>query len=116
MKCFKGTFYFISFRFISEHLGRNGAVPDDWVPRERTRTNDVLSLDPGLPPPAYIDIDPPEPAAADNPAAVEPDDHHVEDKVERQLNHLLSVFPNPDPECLHAKVLEFTDKEEEMVR
>jgi hypothetical protein len=88
-------------------------VPDDWTPKERPPPNSVLSLDPGLPPPAFIDVDPPDPVPVNNP---EPDDHHVEDKVERQLSHLLSVFPNTDPEFLHNKVLEFTDKEEEMAR
>jgi len=69
-----------------------------------------------MPPPA--DIDPansqpePEGAQASNP---EPEDH-VEDEVQRKLSHLVSVFPNTDPEFLNEKVLEFADKEEEMVR
>jgi hypothetical protein len=36
-----------------------------------------------------------------------------EDKVERQLGHLVSVFPETDPEFLHRKVIEFADKEAE---
>ena len=46
----------------------------------------------------------PEGAQASNPEA---EDHEVEDEAQRKLSHLVSVFPNMDPEFLHAKVLKF---------
>ena len=55
----------------------------------------------------------PEGAQASNPEA---EDHEVEDEAQRKLSHLVSVFPNTDPEFLHEKVLEFADKEDQMAR
>ena len=101
--------YSLHFRFIGEHLGRDGAVPEGWVPKDRRPAAGLLSLDPGLPLPMDVDQEPVDVPALAGAAAlnedhvagagalIEPEDHHVEDKVERQLNHLLSVFPNTDP-------------------
>ena len=39
-----------------------------------------------------------------------------EDQVEKQLGHLVIVFPETDPEYLHRKVLEFVGKDAEFAR
>jgi len=99
------------FRFLNDHLARGSAVPDDWIPK---RLEPVLSLDPGLPP-LDFDVPQPEPEAAEAAPTADPEDQ-VEDEVQKKLSHLVSVFPNTDPEFLHGKIQEFADKDDEMVR
>ena len=94
-------------------------MPADWVPKNRIQLNPILSLEPGMAPPSDMDlrsIQPePEVVQASIPEPEDPADH-VEDEVQRKLSHLVSVFPNTDPEFLHEKVLEFADKEDQMAR
>ena len=86
-------------------------MPDNWIPK---RLDPVLSLDPGLPPPDF-DVPQPEVEATEAAPVADPDDH-VEDEVQKKLSHLVSVFPNTDPEFLHGKIQEFADKDEDMAR
>ena len=99
----------MAFRFLNEHLERGGTVPDDWIPR---RLHPVLSLDPGLPPPDF-DTPPAEAGPAEAAANADPEDQ-VEEEVQKKLGHLVNVFPETDPEFLHAKIQEFVEKKEDM--
>lgn len=69
-------------------------MPPDYVRQNRLQLDPILSLEPGLPPPADPDVanghPEPEGSQATNP---EPEDD-VEDEVQRKLSHLVSVFPN----------------------